>query len=473
MHFVHCYLYASSSNTSENIVKGLKNLWNTFKMQIILCCTILFSLILNMLCTGQENEDWNITFDPPEVTAVSGVCALISCTFTYPNTAEPINYVKWFACKNGQCKDEIFKAKASTNTENKLGENESKKGQIEMLEPDLTKNNCSIIMKDIKAEDQMEYSFRVEGSHSQRNTYKPTLKIIIQDVKTLEILGNGKVQEGDTLSLSCTVESHPPSSDPVWSFSGTTDTFMNQTSAESLTITNVTQEHAGVYICMRTYRNKTLNTYFTISVIRDTNESKVNESVGSGSENMPQNDTRNITGVKEFFKNLDISKILTFVAGMACSAFIFSVVLCCWVSCLRGKKHKVPTANPDTEVNLEMVQTDVAQTGSNEETPLHVQLNGGNPHMAGLTDRAEEEGAVGMDAKEVDYASIDYSLLKDRMPEEGEKEPTDTDYAEIKRDKRGDGKEREVLQDGDDQIETQDQMEGEEEIYSNSLELKS
>ncbi len=121
----------------------------------------------------------------------------------------------------------------------------------------------------------------------------------------------------------------------------------------------------------------------------------------------------------------------------------------------------------------QMVQTDVAQTGTNEETPLHGQLNGGNPHTAGPTDGAEEEGAVGMDAKEVDYASIDYSLLKDRVPEEEEKEPTDTDYAEIKRDKRTDGKEREVLQDGDDKIETQDQMEGEEELYSNAQELKS
>ncbi len=121
----------------------------------------------------------------------------------------------------------------------------------------------------------------------------------------------------------------------------------------------------------------------------------------------------------------------------------------------------------------QMVQTDVAQTGSNEETPLHGQLNGGNPNTAGRTDGAEDEGAVGMGAKEVDYASIDYSLLKDRAPEEEEKEPTDTDYAEIKRDKRGDGKEREVLQDGDDQIETQEQKEGEEELYSDAQELKS
>ncbi|XP_016414561.1 sialic acid-binding Ig-like lectin 8 [Sinocyclocheilus rhinocerous] len=528
-------------------------------------------LIVFFYCIQDQKEDWSIIFDPPEVTAVPELCALISCTFTYPNNAKPINNVAWYVCKNSQCKHEIFKAKVSKNIENKFGEKETETGQIKMLDPDLTENNCSIIMKNIKAEDKNEYAFRVEGSDSHRNTYKPTVKLIIQDepimyvpllnegeeanltcsapfpcpetppvitwwiktregniidlkdkiitlttsksiyllnltltptsdlhnttvgcdvsygsknistsgtlevmyVKTLRILGNGKVMEGDTLSLNCSVESHPPSSDHEWSFNGTTDIVMNQTSAESFTITNVRKEHAGVYGCMRTYRNKILNASITVVVIRDTNESKVNESFSPGSENMPLNDTRNTTGIEDFLKNLDMSKILTFVAGMACSALIFSVVLCCWVSCHRGKKHKVPTANPDAEVNLEMVQTDVAQTGTNEETPLRGQLNGENPNMAGPTDEAEVDEAVGMDAKEVDYASIDYSLLKDRAPEEGEKEPTDTDYAEIKRDKRGDGKERTVLQDGDDQIETQDQMEGEEELYSNSQELKS
>lgn len=116
------------------------------------------------------------------------------------------------------------------------------------------------------------------------------------------------------------------------------------------------------------------------------------------------------------------------------------------------------------------VQTEVAQSGTNEQTPLHGQLDGGTTDTAAPTDGAEDDEAVEMQAGEVDYASIDYSLLKNRPPEEGESEPTDTDYAEIKRDKRGDGKQREALQDGDDQIETpnQKQMEGEEELYSNS-----
>lgn len=115
------------------------------------------------------------------------------------------------------------------------------------------------------------------------------------------------------------------------------------------------------------------------------------------------------------------------------------------------------------------VQTDVAQRGTNEQTPLHGQPDGGTLNTAAPTDEAEEDEAVEMQERDLDYASIDYSLLKDRPPEEVEREPTDTDYAEIKRHVRGDVKQMEALQDGDDQK----QMEGEEELYSNSLVLKS
>ncbi|KAK7156784.1 hypothetical protein R3I94_006736 [Phoxinus phoxinus] len=525
-----------------------------------------------MLCTGNGKEDWNITFNPPEITAVPGLCALISCTFTYPEEAKPIDNVQWIVCTNGQCKKDrrIFKGKVITQNKNKREEKKTEAERIKMLEPDLTKNNCSIIMKDITAEDENEYAFRVEGQLKHKSTYTPTVKIIIQDepimdipplsegveanltckapfpcpetppeitwwiktrrgnitnlkdvnitlitfrslylstlhltptsklhnatvgcdviyghktisacktlevtyVQTLRILGDDKVMEGDTLRLNCTVESHPPSSDPVWSFNGTVDKIRNHTSAENLMITNVRKEHAGIYVCEMTYMNETLNASITINVIR---ELKINESITPGVENNQLNSTQKTTVIEYFKKILNISTMLTFVAGMACSAFIFSMILCCWVSCHRGKSHKVLTENPDTDINLETVQTDVAQNGTNEQTPLHGQLDGEITDTAAPTDGAEDGEAVEMQAGEVDYASIDYSLLKNRAPEEGEREPTDTEYAEIKRDKRGDGKQREALQDGGDQIETpnQKQIEGEEELYSNSQVLKS
>uniref|UniRef100_A0A8C1R7K6 Si:dkey-24p1.7 n=1 Tax=Cyprinus carpio TaxID=7962 RepID=A0A8C1R7K6_CYPCA len=451
-------------------------------MQIISTCTILFILILNMLCTGQENNDWNITFNPPEVTAVAGLCVLISCTFTYPDEAKPSN-VLWNECnKIGKC-GEIFNLNGTKEKVNgiKVEKENIKPGRIEMLEPDLTKNNCSIIMKNITPSDKKYYMLRLE--ESGRKTYNLTVKITIQDEPKMEV---PLLREGQEANLTCSAPFPCPESPPeiTWWIKtregNITDLKDNIILSNSkslylsmLTLTPTSDLHNATVTCEVSYGSKNINTSRTLKVMCDINKRKMNS---PGSENMPLNDTTTKTtetqGIKDFFKNLTVSTILTFVVGMVCSALIFSMVLCCWVSCHRGK-HKVPTANPDTEVNLEMVQTDVAQTGTNEQTPLHGQLNGGNPNTAEPTDRAEVDEAVGMEAGEVNYASIDYSLLKDRPPEEQETEPTDTDYAEIKRDRRGDGKEREVLQDGDDQLETPNQMDGEEELYSNSQELKS
>jgi len=143
------------------------------------CVSISFTVI-----QGYEKEDWIITFNPPEITAVPGLCALISCTFTYPNEANPIDNVQWIECnKNGnKCNKlpSMFKGKVNKQQKIEMEDKETETERIKMLEPDLTKNNCSIIMKDIQAEDENIYAFRVEGQDKHKNTYTSTVKIIIQ-----------------------------------------------------------------------------------------------------------------------------------------------------------------------------------------------------------------------------------------------------------------------------------------------------
>ncbi|XP_073719482.1 myelin-associated glycoprotein [Misgurnus anguillicaudatus] len=545
-------------------------------MHITSSCIILFMMILNILCQGIEINDWGIIFTPAEVTAVAGLCAHISCTFNYPNTAKPEKLLLQ------RCKEKCDKLKENL--------------KVMMLEPGLDKKNCSMIINNIKAEDEGEYALRVEGTPSY--TYRTRFKIIIQDnkpvinipplregqeanlscsvpfpcpetppeitwwikknnenftelkenitlttsesfilstltfmptsesheatvkceatykdiktirnkmnikviyVKALRIQGNNTVNEGDTLSLNCTVDSNPPSSKPVWSFNGNTEKLKNHISDESLTITNVSKLHAGEYVCAVTYMKETLNRSININVIPDTNEVETHGTNGqdnagqnrTGKTIDPQNFTGNITGVdnkgqndtiSEYFKNLELSTVLTFLAGMATSAVIFSVVLCCCVSCNsfhRPKKHEVLATPPDSAAHLEMVQTNIdsAVNGeqTNEETPLQnqfdLEMSGTQVEMTGPAEENEAGGADG----DVDYAAIDYSLLKKKSPEEKEEETANTDYAEIKRDTKG----RRAPQNQDDQVEmsnggfeNQKQNEGEEDIYSNSQAVK-
>ncbi|XP_065136629.1 B-cell receptor CD22-like isoform X2 [Paramisgurnus dabryanus] len=535
-------------------------------MHIISRCIILFMMILNNLCKGKTNTDWDISFTPAKVTAVPGLCVVIPCTFTYPNNAKPEN-LKLYQCKKENICD------------------------IEILEKtkvlDLDKNKCSITINNISAGDEGEYEIREKEDPSHTNS--PRFKIIIQDkpvinipplkegeqanlscsvpfpcpetppeitwwiekeretftelkenitlttsksfilstltfmptselhkatvtceakykdIKTiknsftievmyvtLRILGNDEVNEGDTLSLNCTVDSHPPSSHPVWSFNGNTEKLKNHISAESLTITNVSKLHAGEYVCEVTYRNETLTKSLNINVIQKhgTIGPDTDGQNRTGKTIDPQNVTGNITGVdnrsqnqsagiQDFFKNLELSTILTFLAGMATSAVIFSVALCCWVSYNRSKKTEVLAAPPDSAAHLETVQTNIdsAVTGeqTNEETPLQnqfaLEMSSTQVEMTGPAEDSEAGGADG----DVDYATIDYSLLKKKTPEEKVEEIANTDYAEIKRVTKG----RKAPQNQDDQVEmsnegseNQKQNECEEELYSNSQAVK-
>nr|XP_055053812.1 sialic acid-binding Ig-like lectin 14 [Misgurnus anguillicaudatus] len=186
------------------------------------------------------------------------------------------------------------------------------------------------------------------------------------DIKALRIQGYKTVNEGDTLSLNCTVDSNPPSSNPVWSFNGNTEKLKNHISAESLTITNVSKLHAGEYVCEVTYMKETLNRSININVIPYTNEVETHGTNGqdnagqnrTGKAIDPQNVTGNITGQndKEYFKNLWLSTVLTFLAGIATSTIFFSVMLCWWVSCNRDTPYELMDTNTESTVILEVYQ---------------------------------------------------------------------------------------------------------------------
>ncbi|XP_051963584.1 uncharacterized protein LOC127630159 [Xyrauchen texanus] len=457
-------------------------------MHFISSWVFLLLMVFN-LSTGQINKDWSITLNPPEVTAVPGLCALISCTFTYPNKTEPIQNMQWFSCnENNQCDKNVF--------------NSNQKGEelhIEMLEMDPHKQNCSIILNHVNATDQGQYAFRVEGSNNMKFTFSDRLIVAIQEKPIIDI---PPLKDGEQANLTCSAPFSCPQTPPditFWIETKSEDfkdlqdniTLTNNKShyLSTLTLTPTSKLHNATVVCQVSYGPKNISTSRTLEVTNPTDESEMIWPVSpkglviqsTVSEHWTKkelnllNDTKGTTDgntthvfIQDMIKKLDLLTILTFLTGMACSAFIISVALCCWVSCRRVKKHKVLTANPDTGINLETVQTDVDQTGTNEHTPLHGQLDPGTPDKAAPTGLAVEEEAAGAEVGEVTYASIDYSLLEKKPAEEEERESMDTEYAEIKRDRQGNGKRCEDVQDEMSNGETADQIQkGEEEIYSN------
>ncbi|KAM6936297.1 myelin-associated glycoprotein-like [Lycodopsis pacificus] len=103
-------------------------------------------------------------------------------------------------------------------------------------------------------------------------TTEETVTLNVTYVKEFRITGNTSVKEGETLNLTCSVESFPPSlitwtkpsetnvqnaTETNWQ--NNTETFMQRESGiGTFSISNVTTEDSGRYICRAEYLNQTL-----------------------------------------------------------------------------------------------------------------------------------------------------------------------------------------------------------------------
>ena len=86
------------------------------------------------------------------------------------------------------------------------------------------------------------------------------------------ITGDAIVKEGDTLNLTCSVESFPPSLITWTKLSdknmknGTETCLQNDTEIATLIIPNVTAEHSGRYICTAKHVDSTPTVYVDVTV---------------------------------------------------------------------------------------------------------------------------------------------------------------------------------------------------------------
>ncbi|XP_065814244.1 sialic acid-binding Ig-like lectin 5 isoform X2 [Labrus bergylta] len=348
-------------------------------MSPLIWATLLFSawgIIVKAATSDQgvnpcTTEAFSVTLRQEEITAEAGLCVVIPCSFT---TCSPFTskYYVWMKCVQSKrvCGDSdvIF----NTTVPSK----EVQRGfrdRVSLLEPDVRKKNCSIIINDLTASDSGSYQFRVESDKINHNgkqdgftfaskinvsvtdlTQKPTLMIPplteglqstltctapglcsgsapeitwmwrggggendshitgnITDFKTETltdveqrhssalsftpsakhhgtnitcqvrftggttaeetvtlnvtylkkpvIVGNTTVKDGDSLNLTCTADSFPPSV-ITWTKLGSNKSFNNLTGMAELIIPNMTTEDSGKYTCSATNPNKTDST---------------------------------------------------------------------------------------------------------------------------------------------------------------------------------------------------------------------
>ncbi|XP_031642496.1 uncharacterized protein LOC109901751 isoform X2 [Oncorhynchus kisutch] len=290
-------------------------------------------------------------------------------------------------------------------------------------------------------------------------TFKETVTLNVSYVKDPQITGHKMVKEDGTLDLTCSVDSETPS-DITWNLrvilpgSGCVD------QAEVMTCVCVSQ---GVPLPLIEWPLLELNTDNTTSVLGSSVNSTISLLVGNYNNITVECVSSNVVGVvreklqvtqnksqekqedKEWEDIIamlsDLKLIAAFVIGAA-----FSSTICCIILCLTGKckrqKKRIPKDSKTPFINLEMVacedqQTDAGQAVGGEQKPLQLELRGGAENGGTQTSGAAGKFDTREEPNEVDYASINYSLLKKKTPEEAEKKTTtaESEYAKIKREK--------------------------------------
>ncbi|XP_041649175.1 sialic acid-binding Ig-like lectin 10 isoform X2 [Cheilinus undulatus] len=340
-------------------------------MFALILTTVLFSVRVTRAYTGAlerrstcQTSDFCINLSKETVTAEAGLCVVIPCSVNTSSSFKT-KHIIWYKCESATRKCGVSDV-ILNNTEPGIEVKSGYEGRVSLLEPDVTKKDCSIIINHLTESDSGFYQFRVEGTmtggkkggftfhhkthvavkaltqkpsvtvppltEGQQSTlictapglcsgsapeitwrigrgeknshitgnitaftetgtavtkrYKSTLsftpsaehhgtdvtcKVIFKNnittektetlsvayVKTLIITGKRAVQEGGGLNLACSVDSFPPSV-ITWTKEGSNKILSRGTGTANLSITSMSAEHYGKYICTASHQISTL-----------------------------------------------------------------------------------------------------------------------------------------------------------------------------------------------------------------------
>ncbi|XP_054483450.1 sialic acid-binding Ig-like lectin 10 [Anoplopoma fimbria] len=399
----------------------------------------------------------------------------------------------------------------SVITWTKLGSNKN----LQSENTSVLKNNtgtATLIILNVTAEYSGEY---ICTAKHQNTTLTTPAEVNVKYVKKPVITGMTTVKEGDALHLTCSVESSPPSV-ITWTKLGSnknlqsenTSVLKNNTGTATLIILNVTAEYSGEYICTAKHQNTTLTTPAEVNVkfhpkvfsssacevqsevltcvcisegfplptikwpmletrpeysfttnksnhivisfaesVKDLNSTTVecvsSNEIGEAKENL-QVRTKELKQDDLLNAFLQPQAIIAFFIGI----LLASTICCLAIKCYRNKQKNSAEAL-EMLTNQAFLLLDAGQGVDNDQ----------GKSEEGATAAGQSASGGDVEPKELEYSTIDFSLMKRKSPvgAENTQETKDTVYAEIKHkakeERQNDGAEEVAMVEGSDKEE--------------------
>ncbi|KAM4736590.1 sialic acid-binding Ig-like lectin 5 [Anableps anableps] len=199
--------------------------------------TLLFSLWGSTIYTVESvlgrpfcELSFCVTLSEGEIMAVAGLCVVIPCSFTTAYGFTPKNII-WYKCESWKrrCLDSdiIF------HTNHKKIPSEFL-GRVLLLDPDVSKGNCSLMINDLTTSDSGSYQLRVNGlyyGHSDGHVFTSRSTISVKDLNQKPSVMIPPLTEGQQATLTCTAPGLCSGSPPIikWMWGGKGETEANST----------------------------------------------------------------------------------------------------------------------------------------------------------------------------------------------------------------------------------------------------
>ncbi|XP_034553711.1 sialic acid-binding Ig-like lectin 5 [Notolabrus celidotus] len=206
------------------------------------------------------------TLSEGEITAEAGLCVVIPCSFTTDSDFTATKII-WYKCERPKTKcdpsDVIF-----SSTEPNNGFKSGFEGRVSLLESDVRKKNCSIIIKDLRKSDSGSYQLRVESTTKNGFTFDRKANISVKDLTQKPTVTIPSLTEGQKTTLSCTAPGLCSGSVPeiTWMWrEGENDSHItgnisavktdNLRHSSTLTLTPSAKRHGTEIICKVNFKN--------------------------------------------------------------------------------------------------------------------------------------------------------------------------------------------------------------------------
>ncbi|KAL0984794.1 hypothetical protein UPYG_G00147000 [Umbra pygmaea] len=211
-----------------------------------MCILIWTTVLLTVLTTSTgpaKLQGYSITLSPAEITVQTGLCAAVSCTFNHPDYFYP-EATLWLKCAEDgtSCLKENLIVHSNTNSKVM----EDYRQRVSLLEKDLTKKNCSVIINNIRKSDEGYYALRLSRGYTY-TTKK--VKITVEDLTQKPSVMTPALTEGEPATLTCTAPGFCSGRPPIitWTWRGPGDNITeltgNTTTQKKDDLTNVTMTH--------------------------------------------------------------------------------------------------------------------------------------------------------------------------------------------------------------------------------------